>query len=263
MLHLLIFLSVFTRCIFAEEWDPVYYIQGTEEQRPQYIHAIKEVPKLLLNGDEKVLDVGCGDGATTAYIAHHWLPQGTIHGIDISQSMINNAHKKYHSSQVTFEKTSLFDYNPATLYDAVVCFWVLFLFDDYGVALEKVIAHLKPGGKALICHIIDPGTPFLQAFKKHIAPQQMPLVLPTLETVVLAVKKAAVAINYLEVKYNYDRYVHIDELIRAMQKIPFFSMLPHDKEAILYQELLKQYVPEEDGSVYDYSLVVCMILEKK
>ncbi len=245
------------------EWRPDFYKPLEKNQTSQMRHAIKEIPKLHLTGNETVLDVGCGDGAITKHIAHHLLPYGTIHGIDISQPMMDKAVQKYTDANISFECASLFDYKPTPLYDAVVCFWVLYLFDDYATALNNVVACLKPGGKALICHIIHPGTPFLQLFKKNIAPQQMSITLPTLDTIMAAVKGAPVSIEYLEVKYNYERYPNLDELYAIMKKIPFFNLLPKEKEASFYQELISTYKPKSDASVYDYSHAMCMILEKK
>jgi hypothetical protein len=48
-----------------------------------------------------------------------------------------------------------------------------------------------------------------------------------------------------------------------MKKIPFFSLLSSHQEASLHQELAEKYASREDGSVYDFSHVVCMVLEKK
>src|SRR5438552_599425 len=93
--------------ITSQEWSSNYYHHVQDGQRPQTKHAIKELPKLNLKGNESVLDIGCGDGDTTAYIAHHLLPNGSIHGIDISKSMIDTAQQKHTSHNITFECASL------------------------------------------------------------------------------------------------------------------------------------------------------------
>ena len=111
--------------------------------------------------------------------------------------------------------------------------------------------------------MIEPGPPACQLFKKYLAPQQMPFTVPTLETIFSAIKAAPVVIDYLEVKYVYGRHSSGNAFITTMQKIPFFNLLPKDKEAAFFQDLLEQYMLELDGSLYDYSHAVCMILKKK
>ena len=246
--------------ILSQEWHPDFYSVERNGQTRQMIHALKELPKLELHGDERVLDVGCGNGQITHYIAQHFLTKGSIHGIDNAHAMIDKAIHTYKHDNLSFACKSLFD-NSTELYDAVVCFWVLYLFEDYQSALESVMKNLKPGGKALICHNIYPGPPFLQLYKKYY-PLQVPLTLPTLDKIMSAVKNTHVSIEYLEVKYNYDRYNNLDEFLETMKKVPFFKMLHMEAEAQFYQELQIAYSPDAKGFIYDYSLVICLVLKK-
>jgi trans-aconitate 2-methyltransferase len=48
------------------------------------------IANLTLNGTERILDLGCGDGALTAQLAAK-VPGGSVLGIDSSQSMIDTA----------------------------------------------------------------------------------------------------------------------------------------------------------------------------
>jgi trans-aconitate 2-methyltransferase len=66
------------------EWDATDYARISELQAAM----AEEVLALLdLNGPERVLDVGCGNGKITAEIAAR-VPQGVVVGIDPSQDMI-------------------------------------------------------------------------------------------------------------------------------------------------------------------------------
>lgn len=254
---------LFAHKIISQEWSPNYYHPVQDTHRPQTKHAVKELPKLNLKGSESVIDIGCGDGDITAYIANHCLLNGSIHGIDISKPMIDTAQQKHVLRNTTFECASLLNYQPTKLYDIAVCFWVLFLFEDYATALKNVISCLKPGGKALICHIIDPGTPFFQIVKKTVTTDQMPIHLPELETIIGAVRTLPVTIDSLEVKYNYDYYTTFEEFITAMQKIPIFSEFLKTNNGSINHDLLRCYPQQPDGSVRDFSHVVVLVLEKK
>jgi len=52
------------------------------------------ISQLQLRGDEKILDVGCGDGRITVEISK-LLPQGYVIGIDIFPEVIEFAKNKF------------------------------------------------------------------------------------------------------------------------------------------------------------------------
>src|SRR5271166_182017 len=53
----------------------------------QEVMAEEEIGRLKLDGAERVLDVGCGDGKVTAAIADR-VPRGSVLGVDPSHNMI-------------------------------------------------------------------------------------------------------------------------------------------------------------------------------
>src|SRR5687767_8216782 len=65
-------------------WNPADYAANSAAQ---LAWARELITKLKLRGDERVLDVGCGDGKVTAEIAQA-LPRGEITGVDSSAEMI-------------------------------------------------------------------------------------------------------------------------------------------------------------------------------
>ncbi len=60
----------------------------------QYEWARKLIEKLHLNGEESVIDIGCGDGKVTALIGSY-LKNGSVTGIDSSADMIAFAQKNF------------------------------------------------------------------------------------------------------------------------------------------------------------------------
>jgi trans-aconitate methyltransferase len=74
----------------AYEFDGKRYAQASTHQREWGARLIEE---LDLQGNESVLDLGCGDGTLTAQIAE-LLPQGQVVGVDASQGMIDAAKPK-------------------------------------------------------------------------------------------------------------------------------------------------------------------------
>jgi ubiquinone/menaquinone biosynthesis C-methylase UbiE len=60
----------------------------------QYVYAIEMLKKAGIKPTDRILDIGCGDGKITAYLANT-ATSGLVVGTDISQDMIDYARKEY------------------------------------------------------------------------------------------------------------------------------------------------------------------------
>ena len=113
----------------------------------QWNIAASLIDSLDWKGNERVLDVGCGDGKITALIASK-VPQGSVLGVDISESMVNFAacqfpHLRFEvadAAHLTFEGT----------FDVVVSFSTLHWVIEQEKALDGLHRALALGGKAYI-----------------------------------------------------------------------------------------------------------------
>ena len=74
----------------AHEFDGQQYEKASTHQKEWGTQLIAQ---LELQGTERVLDLGCGDGTLTAQIAE-LVPKGEVVGIDASESMIDMARSK-------------------------------------------------------------------------------------------------------------------------------------------------------------------------
>jgi trans-aconitate 2-methyltransferase len=105
--------------------------------------------KLRLSGDERVLDVGCGDGKVTAELAER-VPHGSVLGIDASPAMIEFARSRFSKSA---QPNLSFRYGDATTlrfrheFDLVVAFSSLHWIIDLAGALRAIKRSLAPGGR--------------------------------------------------------------------------------------------------------------------
>ena len=73
------------------KWDPADYHKSSSAQ---YNWAMALIADLFLEGDERILDIGCGDGRVTAHLAG-LVPSGSVLGIDLSPEMISFAAGQY------------------------------------------------------------------------------------------------------------------------------------------------------------------------
>ncbi len=130
-------------------WDAKDYSSFSSEQQRWGKELIS---KLNLKEDDKVLDIGCGDGKITAEISLK-VPGGYVIGIDNSESMIQLAEKKFPSEkypnlsfQICDAKEIGFDSQFSIVFSNAALHWV----DDHTKVLDGIRRSLKPGGRLLL-----------------------------------------------------------------------------------------------------------------
>jgi trans-aconitate methyltransferase len=103
----------------------------------------------MILGDERILDIGCGDGKVTAYIAS-LLPQGSVLGIDNSEDMISFARSRFPQSSwpnLSFQHADACDLHYSGQFDLIVSFATLHWILDHRPVLEGIKRSLKRGGR--------------------------------------------------------------------------------------------------------------------
>ena len=74
----------------ADEWDAGTYQRVSE---PQVAWGRRVVERIPLDGDEHVLDAGCGTGRVTRILAER-VPRGTVEAVDGSAQMVAEAARQ-------------------------------------------------------------------------------------------------------------------------------------------------------------------------
>ncbi|KGP63083.1 methyltransferase [Legionella norrlandica] len=133
--------------MLEHEWPANDYAIGS------YIQATvaeEYLPFLKLNPSDKVLDIGCGNGAFTKKILAR-VPYGSVLGIDASENMLHlakEAIKEYPNFSV--QKDDVLTMKFDSQFDYVVSFWCLqWACADIKQAFTNIIKALKPRGKFL------------------------------------------------------------------------------------------------------------------
>ncbi|QLH43742.1 MAG: class I SAM-dependent methyltransferase [Coxiellaceae bacterium] len=75
----------------TSHWDSQKYSENSTMQYAQSMAMIEQYP---FQGDEAILDIGCGDGKITYQIALR-VPKGKVLGVDNSEDMIHFAQKHF------------------------------------------------------------------------------------------------------------------------------------------------------------------------
>jgi len=131
------------------QWNASDYAKNSFQQQ-QWAREL--IGKLNLRGNERLLDIGCGDGKITAEIAS-CLPGGQVVGIDNSNEMINLAKGRYSSQTYSNLHFQVEDASRLPFYDEfdvvfsnAALHWVV----DHLPVLQGIARGLKCGGKILL-----------------------------------------------------------------------------------------------------------------
>lgn len=125
----------------AHEFDGTKYAEASTHQQEWGARLIAE---LGLRGNERVLDLGCGDGTLTAHIAD-LLPSGEVIGIDASRGMLDAAQQRQRENL----RFIIMDINDLTFeaeFDVVFSNAALHWVREHGQLLQRVRLSLRPRG---------------------------------------------------------------------------------------------------------------------
>jgi trans-aconitate 2-methyltransferase len=125
----------------APEYDRLSALQDTM--------AADVLSVLTLKGNERILDIGCGNGKTTAAIAER-IPQGSVLGADASAEMVAFASEHWTAAHPNLQ-FAVADARHLPFqheFDLVVSFNALHWIPDQALPLQGIHRALKSEGKA-------------------------------------------------------------------------------------------------------------------
>lgn len=167
----------------AEQLEVLYGTRDVLRRRRLVREAIRAAP------GERVLDLGCGPGFTSAELLDDVGPEGAVVGVDRSEEMLAVAAGRCAGRPATFrhaDATSL--PLPDGSFDAAVAVQVLEYVPDVAAALAELYRVLRPAGRVLVWDVDwatvswyspDPARMgrVLDAWDGHLAHRSLPSVL--------------------------------------------------------------------------------------
>jgi trans-aconitate 2-methyltransferase len=129
----------------SRDWDAVTYDRVST---PQVQWALKVLDRLHLNGDETVLDAGCGSGRVT-HMLEQRLPHGRVIAVDASPSMVEKARQALrHDAEVFVSDLTEIELDQVadTVFSNAVFHWI----PDHDTLFKRLFAALKPGGQMVV-----------------------------------------------------------------------------------------------------------------
>jgi trans-aconitate 2-methyltransferase len=129
----------------ARDWDAKTYDRVST---PQAEWAADVLDRLQLEGDETVLDAGCGSGRVTKVLQEQ-VPRGKVIAVDASPSMVEKAREALGPEAEVFV-SDLVDLDLDEAVDAVFSNAVFHWIPDHDRLFARMFQALKPGGQLVV-----------------------------------------------------------------------------------------------------------------
>jgi trans-aconitate 2-methyltransferase len=123
----------------ADAWDPATYLRFAGERARPFLDLVSRVD---VTAPGTVVDLGCGDGSTTALLADRW-PAARVTGIDSSAEMLAAAPRR---PRLEFRLGDVRGWQPHEPVDVLVCNAVLHWVPGHDRLLARWAQQLAPGG---------------------------------------------------------------------------------------------------------------------
>ena len=126
--------------------EALYQTRDAARRREAVLDALQ------FRSGERVLDIGTGPGFLAAEMAEAVGPTGQIHGVDMSEPMLEMARKRCAGkSWVTFQPDAATDLpSDDATFDAALSVQVYEYIADVTKALSEMYRVIRPGGRAAI-----------------------------------------------------------------------------------------------------------------
>lgn len=156
---------------YWEDSAPGWVTHADQQDRMGRPLGLCALERLAVRAGERVVDIGCGCGGTTAELATAAGPAGTAVGVDLADAMVAGARHRFPALDfhvVDVETTTAL---PGSPYDAAFSRMVLMLLADPVAGCTTIRRSLRPGGRLAATTFRDIGSsPWLPAVMLGAAP---------------------------------------------------------------------------------------------
>ena len=257
----------------AHEFDGKKYQKASTHQKEW---GNKLISELKIKGDEKILDLGCGDGVLTQTLSN-LVPDGSVLGVDASNGMIEVAKQK-ESGNLKF---SLMDIDELVIdekFDIIFSNAALHWVKNHRKPYEKLSTILNENGMIRFNFAADGNCSYFfnivkmtiqeKEYQEDFKDFDWPWFMPTLDEY----KKLIDDFSFSNVKIweeNADRFFPNKEaLIRWIEQpsiVPFLEYLPASKKEPFTNEIIEKmlkFTIQDDGRYFETFRRINVLIKK-
>jgi trans-aconitate 2-methyltransferase len=230
---------------------------------------------LALDCDERVLDVGCGDGKITTEIARR-VPRGSVTGVDASHSMIAFAAQEFPAStnpNLVFRIADAARLPFVDQFDLVVSFNCLHWVRDQAAALRGIRAALVATGRAHL-RLVPRGarkaledviedTRRAQPWAAYFPDYRAPYLHLTPDGYRTLVEDNGLRVERLDVQQEAWDFESRDAFVHFARAtfVEWTRLLPPDRHDAFIEEVLDRYRQLDDGSPSQANVFTFYLME--
>jgi len=246
----------------THEFDGKKYAQASTHQKEWGARLIEE---LELQGHERVLDLGCGDGTLTVQIAD-LLPTGEVVGVDASRGMLETAKPKARGN-LRFVLMDINDLDFLAEFDCVFPNATLHWVKDHWGLYQRVGRALRNNGRIRFNFAGDGNcSNFFRiireamsqdSFSAYFADFQWPWYMPTVDAYATLVKSTVLS-DVSVWGENADRFfVDTETMVRWIDQpslVPFLACVPDIQKSNFREFVVRRMiedVKQPDGRCFE------------
>ncbi len=244
------------------EFDGEKYKQASKHQKEWGNRLISE---LEFNGNEIILDLGCGDGVLTEQLSA-LVPNGKVIGIDASAGMIETA-KKSEKENLSFICMDINDMAFTNEFDLIFSNAALHWVKNHEKLLKNSFAALKPNGmirwnfgsEGNCAYFYDTVKTAMKEnrYKEYFHHFEWPWYMPSVEEY----HKKISDCNFVDIEIqeeNADRYFSdSEEMIKWINQpciVPFIQCVPDEKKEDFRKSVIEKMIEktrQPDGRCFE------------
>lgn len=245
------------------EFDGEKYKKASSHQKEW---ANKILEEFRFNGDETILDLGCGDGTITNQLAQ-MVPQGTVFGIDASEGMIKTALNGNNQQNVFFLQKDINEIIYINEFDLIFSNATLHWIKDHKKLLINIFNALKNNGIIRFNFAADGNCSyFYKVIKRAMADEKYsnyfkefswPWFMPSIETYQTIAQEtdfSKIQVWGENADRNFENSEAMTKWIDQPSIVPFLKCVPEDEKQNFRNYVVERMIKEtkqKDGTCFE------------
>ncbi len=268
-----------TKTISNDHWNGQEYRANSAPQQRRAEGVINRIP---FNGSERVLDIGCGDGRISLFLAEKLNNGGSVLGVDSSESMYAETQKLQVHKKIPNLSFMIGDAQQLSFqneFDMITGFSFFQWVEDKETALRNFNNALKPGGKVYLYFNPDHGRKVhiddsisyvmsLPKWNHYLKDKKSSIYMSSPRQLTELIERSDFLLEKMEIVLTEDKFENKEACIQwIFGWMDSLKFIPDNQRHPFVTEIVDDYVRKvgisSDGSFILYDYMMELVLQKK